>query len=79
LAARFPTRFFGAKRVTTGHSGRNVTLAWPRGGALHACGGNAPFWALSSLGGDRSVTAEREPLRGYGADRFIDRNMFATA
>jgi len=24
------------------------------------------------------VTAEREPLRGYGADRFIDRNMFAT-
>ncbi len=21
---------------------------------------------------------EREPLRGYGADRFVDRNMFAT-
>ncbi len=40
--------------------------------------GNAPFWALSSLGGDRSVIDEREPLRGYGADRFIDRNMFAT-
>jgi len=39
--------------------------------------GNAPFWALSSLGGDRSVTAEREPLRGYGSDRYIDRNMFA--
>ncbi len=23
------------------------------------------------------MTAEREPLRGHGADRYIDRNMFA--
>jgi len=38
----------------------------------------APFWALSSLGGDRSVYNEREPLRGFGADRFIDRHLFAT-
>ena len=38
---------------------------------------HAPFWALSSLGGERSVLAEREPLRAYGDDRFIDRNRSA--
>ena len=37
----------------------------------------APFWALSSLGGDRSTVAEREPLRAYGEDRFVDRNLLA--
>jgi hypothetical protein len=34
----------------------------------------APFWALSSIGGDRSVMAERQPLRAYGYDRFVDNN-----
>jgi hypothetical protein len=34
--------------------------------------------ALSRLGGDCSVLAEREPLRAYGDDRFIDRNRFAS-
>jgi Omp85 superfamily domain len=37
----------------------------------------APFWALSSLGGDRSVLGERQPLRAFGDDRFIDRDSFA--
>jgi hypothetical protein len=41
-------------------------------------GNDLPFWALSSLGGDRSVLAERQPLRGFGADRFLDRNVFST-
>jgi len=40
---------------------------------------NAPFWAYSSLGGDRSVVAEAQPLRGYGAGRFVDRNSFAAS
>jgi hypothetical protein len=40
-------------------------------------GNDVPFWALSSLGGDRSVLAERQPLRGFGADRFLDRNVFS--
>lgn len=40
---------------------------------------NAPFWALSSLGGDRSVVGERQPLRGFGDDRFIDRNSFSAS
>jgi surface antigen Omp85-like protein len=36
-----------------------------------------PFWALSRLGGDRSDIGERQPLRGYGEGRFVDRNMFS--
>ena len=35
---------------------------------------NAPFWALSSIGGDSSEVAGVLPLRGYGASRFYDRN-----
>lgn len=38
---------------------------------------HAPFWALSSVGGDESVIGERQPLRAFGEDRFIDRNSFA--
>jgi surface antigen Omp85-like protein len=40
---------------------------------------NAPFWTLSSIGGDRSVVSERQPLRGFGDDRFIDRNAFSAS
>ena len=40
---------------------------------------NAPFWALSSLGGDRSVIGEAQPLRAYGAGRFTDPNSFAAS
>lgn len=36
-----------------------------------------PFWALSQLGGDRSEVGYRQPLRGFGAARFVDRNLFA--
>jgi outer membrane protein assembly factor BamA len=40
-------------------------------------GRQVPFWALSQLGGDRSDVGYRQPLRGFGAARFIDRNLFA--
>lgn len=39
--------------------------------------GNAPFWALSSLGGDRSIIGDRQPLRGFGEGRFVDTNSLA--
>jgi surface antigen Omp85-like protein len=55
-----------------------VTLAWHVAARYMPSAGNAPFWALSSLGGDRSVIDEREPLRDDGADRYIDRNLFAS-
>lgn len=41
--------------------------------------GVAPFWALSSLGGGRSEIGADQPLRGYGAGRFVDRNSFSTS
>jgi hypothetical protein len=56
----------------------DLLLAWHAGARYMPSAGGAPFWAMSSLGGDRSITNEREPLRGNGYDRYIDRNMFAT-
>lgn len=36
-----------------------------------------PFWALSSVGGDRSDLGGQQPLRGFGAGRFTDRDSFS--
>lgn len=36
-----------------------------------------PFWALSSIGGDRDEIGGTQELRGYGAGRYYDRNSFA--
>jgi Omp85 superfamily domain len=36
-----------------------------------------PFWALSSLGGDTSDVGGGQPLRGYGAGRFYNRDAFS--
>jgi len=40
---------------------------------------NVPFWSLSSIGGDRSVLGEAQPLRGYGKGRFYGRNSFSSS
>ena len=40
---------------------------------------DAPFWALSSIGGDRSIAGGPQPLRGFGESRFYDRNAFAAS
>jgi hypothetical protein len=56
----------------------DVTLAWHVAARYMPSYGEAPFWALSSLGGDRSVTNAREPLRSEGMDRYVDANLFAT-
>jgi len=56
----------------------DVTLAWHVAGRYMPSYAEAPFWALSSLGGDRSITNEREPLRSEGMDRYVDANLFAT-
>jgi len=36
-----------------------------------------PFWALSSIGGDRSYIGGDQPLRGFGAGRFSDLDSFS--
>jgi hypothetical protein len=38
-----------------------------------------PFWALSSIGGDTSDVGGQQPLRGFGAGRFYDRDEFSTS
>lgn len=38
-----------------------------------------PFWALSSIGGDTSEVGGQQPLRGFGAGRFTDRNAFSAS
>jgi len=55
----------------------DCTLAWHLAVRYMPSAAEAPFWAMSSLGGDRSVLGEREPLRSDGADRYIDHDLFA--
>jgi hypothetical protein len=37
-----------------------------------------PFWALSTLGGQTSDVGGEQPLRGFGAGRYTDKNSFST-
>jgi len=38
-----------------------------------------PFWALSCIGGEQSEIGGTQPLRGFGAGRFCDRNSFSAS
>ena len=69
--------FLGAEARCYFPFGDRVTLAWHLGARYMPSAAEAPFWALSSLGGDRSLTDSSEPLRSDGADRFVDENMLA--
>jgi len=40
---------------------------------------SVPFWALSSIGGGESVVGGDQPLRGFGAGRFYDRDSFSSS
>jgi hypothetical protein len=87
LYAGFASRSFGSS-VAYSFLGAEARGYVPLGSdltlALHATvrympsATEAPFWALSSLGGDRSVTNGREPLRSDGANRYVDENLIAT-
>jgi hypothetical protein len=35
-----------------------------------------PFWSQARLGGEESLLADQETLRGYGAGRYVDNNLF---
>jgi hypothetical protein len=39
---------------------------------------DAPFWALSTIGGGQSVIDGQQPLRGFGFGRFYDQDAFST-
>jgi hypothetical protein len=57
--------------------GEDLTIAWHAAARYMPSAREAPFWALSSLGGDRSTPGEGEPLRSDGAGRFLDSNLLA--
>jgi Omp85 superfamily domain len=38
-----------------------------------------PFWALSGIGGGESIIGGEQPLRGWGAGRFYDRDSFSSS
>ena len=69
--------FVGAAAYCYVPLGEQVTLAWHAGIRYMPSAREAPFWALSSLGGDRSIVNGREPLRSDGADRYVDENLLA--
>jgi outer membrane translocation and assembly module TamA len=66
--------FLGADASVLRPIGPDVTIAGHAALRYMPSYLGAPFWALSSVGGDRSVLGEEQPLRAYGAGRFIDRN-----
>jgi hypothetical protein len=66
--------YFGVDARSFWTVARDIVLAAHAALRYMPVASDAPFWALSSIGGDRSVLAERQPLRAYGYDRFIDRN-----
>jgi hypothetical protein len=70
--------FLGAEARGYLPLGSDVTLALHATVRYMPSATEAPFWALSSLGGDRSVTNGREPLRSDGANRYVDENLIAT-
>ena len=70
--------FFGADARCYLPVGEHITLVLHAAARYMPSAEEAPFWALSSLGGDRSIPNAQEPLRSDGADRYVDENLLAT-
>ncbi len=68
------TRFGGEVRRYLTLTQR-ITLAGHVFMEYEPAGNEMPFWSQARLGGDESLLADQEPLRGYGAGRFIDNNL----
>jgi hypothetical protein len=56
----------------------DTVLAWHVALRYLLSAHDVPFWALSSVGGDRSFIGGQQPLRGFGSGRFTDRDAFGT-
>ncbi|HVA40916.1 MAG TPA: BamA/TamA family outer membrane protein, partial [Candidatus Binataceae bacterium] len=56
--------------------GRNFTLATHAYLQYMPSGNEVPFWAMGRLGGESSLLMDQQTLRGYGAGRFVDNNLF---
>jgi len=71
--------FWGMDATILRPAGADLTFAAHAALRLMPTFTDAPFWALSHLGGDRSIIGEAQPLRAYGDGRFVDRNAFAAS
>jgi hypothetical protein len=56
--------------------GTRVTLASHAYLQYTPAGIETPFWAMARLGGEDSLLTDQQTLRGYGAGRFVDNNVF---
>jgi hypothetical protein len=56
--------------------GERITFAGHVFNEYEPLNGEVPFWSQARLGGDESLLTDQETLRGYGAGRFIDNNLF---
>ena len=56
--------------------GERITFAGHIFNEYEPAGGEMPFWAQARLGGQESLLSDQETLRGYGAGRYIDNNLF---
>jgi hypothetical protein len=56
--------------------GQRVTFAGHIFNEYEPAGNEMPFWSQARLGGDESLLTDQETLRGYGAGRYIDNNLF---
>ncbi len=56
--------------------GQRITFAGHIFNEYEPAGNEMPFWSQARLGGDESLLTDQETLRGYGAGRYIDNNLF---
>jgi len=75
LGSSYSYTEFGAELKRFVRVGKRIVFA----GRLYAqyipAGKETPFFAMSRLGGQESVLAYQQTLRGYGAGRFVDNNL----
>jgi len=55
--------------------GQRVILAGHLYAQYTPAGNETPFWSMARLGGEESILASQETLRGYGVGRFTDNNL----
>jgi hypothetical protein len=55
--------------------GSRVILAGHLYAQYTPAGSETPFWAMSRLGGEESLLASQQTLRGFGVGRFVDNNL----
>src|SRR6266436_6040843 len=56
--------------------GKRITFAGHIFTEYEPAGNEMPFWSQARLGGQESLLTDQETLRGFGAGRYVDNNLF---